>query len=233
MAKFRKKPVVVEAITFDELVDYGKVSGTSLVNDMPWSFEYAGQPITHENDDCYLIPTPEGIMKFERGDMLITGVRGEIYPCTMDIFQKNYDPADSETFRDRVRKELYFGMGCEGYADLAFAGMWVSRRLSNGDLSPTYCVMQDYAEPLTDELRSEIAESLIRLADIARGEQGDSAHNVVEIKRMREVIKKLVAERSDDDWHEWSCNSSHGTGLPCDCGGDELKATVFEMIREG
>jgi len=82
---------VIEAITFDELVEYGKSHADNPVNGMPWSFEYAGQPITHENDDCYLIPTLEGTMKFIRGDMLITGVNGEIYPCKPDIFEKTYE----------------------------------------------------------------------------------------------------------------------------------------------
>ena len=93
MAKFRKKPVIVEAITFNELVEYGKAHKANIVNGMPWSFEYYGHPITHENDDCYLIPTLEGTMKLIRGDMLITGVNGEIYPCEIDIFKKTYDPA--------------------------------------------------------------------------------------------------------------------------------------------
>jgi len=89
--KYKKLPVEIEAITFDELVEYGKIHGGNIVNDMPWSFDYAGHPITHENDNCYLIPTLEGIMKFNRGDMLITGVNGEIYPCKLDIFKKTYE----------------------------------------------------------------------------------------------------------------------------------------------
>jgi hypothetical protein len=89
--KFRKKPVVIEAITFDELVQHGIASGAPTQNGMPWSFDYQGQPITHENDDCYLIPTLEGTMRFERGDMLITGVKGEIYPCKGDIFEQTYE----------------------------------------------------------------------------------------------------------------------------------------------
>lgn len=93
MAKFVKKPVIVEAITFDELVNIGKASGAPCYNGMPWSFNYQGQPITHENDNCYLIPTLEGTMRFERGDMLITGVKGEIYPCKRDIFEQTYTPA--------------------------------------------------------------------------------------------------------------------------------------------
>jgi hypothetical protein len=89
--KYRKLPVEIEAITFEELIEYGKNDGAKIVNGMPWSFDYMGCPITHENDNCYLIPTLEGTMRFNRGDMLITGVNGEIYPCKMDIFEKTYE----------------------------------------------------------------------------------------------------------------------------------------------
>jgi hypothetical protein len=91
--QYRKKPVVITAITFDELVQHGRDSGANIVAGMPWSFTYAGQSISHENDDCYLIPTLEGVMKMGRADMLITGVKGEIYPCKADIFAATYDPA--------------------------------------------------------------------------------------------------------------------------------------------
>ncbi|HET7321163.1 MAG TPA: hypothetical protein VFI96_01630 [Longimicrobiaceae bacterium] len=95
MARYRKKPVVIEAITFDELVEHGRRVADSLVGGVPWSFSYQGHPITHENDDCYLIPTLEGTMRFERGDVLITGVKGEIYPCKADIFAATYEPAET------------------------------------------------------------------------------------------------------------------------------------------
>ncbi len=93
--KYRKKPVVIEAITFDELVEHGRKSGATCYNGMPWSFDYAGHPISNENDDCYLIPTSEGIMMMGRGDMLITGVKGEIYPCKLDIFAATYEPVET------------------------------------------------------------------------------------------------------------------------------------------
>jgi len=93
MAKYRKKPVAIEAITFDELVAHGIASGATCHGGMPWSFNYQGHAITHENDDCYLIPTLEGTMAFRRGDMLITGVKGEIYPCKADIFAATYEEA--------------------------------------------------------------------------------------------------------------------------------------------
>ncbi len=101
--KFRKRPVAIEAITFDELVEHGKASGaTSPTGGNPWSFSYAGHPITHENEDCYLIPTPKGTMKLMRGDMLITGVKGEIYPCKPDIFAATYEPVEQGNATRRV-----------------------------------------------------------------------------------------------------------------------------------
>lgn len=94
MAKFRKKPVVINAITWDEFIEHGKkeVGESGLVNGMPWSFEFNGHGVTHENDKCYLIPTLEGTHNMTPDDMLITGVKGEIYPCKIDIFEKTYEP---------------------------------------------------------------------------------------------------------------------------------------------
>ena len=82
---------MVEAITFEELVQHGRESSTDTVGRTPWSFNYAGYPITHENDRRYLIPTLEGIMGMTPDDMLITGINGEIYPCKVDIFEKTYE----------------------------------------------------------------------------------------------------------------------------------------------
>ena len=99
MARFRNKPIVVEAITFEELVEHGRSQDVGH-GGMPWAFSYGGHPITHENDDCYLIPTAEGIMKMGRNDMLITGVQGEIYPCKLDTFGATYEPVDDLSDRD-------------------------------------------------------------------------------------------------------------------------------------
>lgn len=103
--KFRKKPVVIDAITFDELVQYGRENGGNIVNGMPWSFTYKGHHISHERDDCYLIPTLEGTHNFTKEDMLITGVKGEIYPCKKDIFEATYEPAEYESENPLFRGE--------------------------------------------------------------------------------------------------------------------------------
>ena len=102
MANFRKKPVVIKAITFDELVKHGvkfiedhpETGNFGPDEKTPWSFNYDGHPITHENNECYLIPTLEGTMQMTTKDMLITGIDGEIYPCKIDIFNKTYDKVD-------------------------------------------------------------------------------------------------------------------------------------------
>ena len=89
MTKYRKKPVVVEAITFQEFVEYAKANTKAP----HWSIPYQGVNVTHENDERYLIPTLEGTHNFTPQDMLITGVSGEIYPCKIDIFEMTYDKA--------------------------------------------------------------------------------------------------------------------------------------------
>jgi len=90
--KYRKKPVVIEALTFNEFIDYGKSHCNLLEMGMPWSFTFKGYNITHENDECYLIPTIESdIQKMTSQDMLIVGVKGEIYPCKLDVFEQTYE----------------------------------------------------------------------------------------------------------------------------------------------
>lgn len=107
--QYRKKPVVITAITFAQLVAHGiaqcKAEGceSNIVDGMPWSFSYNGHPITHENNDCYIIPTLEGHMFMGRTDMLITGVKGEIYPCKGDIFQATYEVAGED---DAIEQQI-------------------------------------------------------------------------------------------------------------------------------
>ena len=89
--KFRKKPVVIEAITFEEFVEFGNKHSDNIVDGMPWSFDYKGHSVTHENDECYLVPTHQGIVEFTPNDMLITQIDGEIYPCKIEIFNATYE----------------------------------------------------------------------------------------------------------------------------------------------
>ncbi len=92
MAKFRKKPVVIEAICnggeWKPIVSWlEKLAGNGLV------FEPGTEPPITRNDDGSLnIVTLEGIMICGLGDWIIQGVKGELYPCKPDIFVATYEP---------------------------------------------------------------------------------------------------------------------------------------------
>ena len=62
-------------------------------NDMV--LKYIKKPIiveAYQTDKEVLIPTPEGVMKASPGDYIITGIKGERYPCKPDIFEATYEP---------------------------------------------------------------------------------------------------------------------------------------------
>jgi len=92
MAKYKIKTMndnsepIVEAITFDELVKHGLENGANVNNGMPWSWNYKGHPITHENDQCYLI-SPYDNNRMTPNDMLVTDDNGEIYVVEKNLFE--------------------------------------------------------------------------------------------------------------------------------------------------
>lgn len=91
MSKYYKRSSVIEAISFDELVQHGIDNGGNIVNGMPWSFTYRGHRITHENDDCYLIASPTGgSLPFKRGDMLTFCGDGSLFPMELAYFCMTY-----------------------------------------------------------------------------------------------------------------------------------------------
>lgn len=86
MARFRKKPVEIEAVLWD-----GKARTiTSLA---PFENATASPEITA--DGRLLIATLEGQMAAEVGDWVIKGVAGELYPCKSDIFEQTYEAIEN------------------------------------------------------------------------------------------------------------------------------------------
>ena len=83
--KFRKKPIVVEAERFDA----SEEQATRLaLRSIP----------LHEGRDAprrYYIKTREGHMTLAPGDWIITGVKGERYPCKPDIFEASYEQVET------------------------------------------------------------------------------------------------------------------------------------------
>jgi len=82
MAKYRNKPVIVEAYrvwtdNIDLVAEWcgGQVKGVKL-------------PI---NERCIDIQTLEGEIRVEIGDYIIKGVKGEFYPCKFEMFKMTYE----------------------------------------------------------------------------------------------------------------------------------------------
>jgi hypothetical protein len=95
-SKFRKKPVVIEAMQWD-----GTVGESTWV--IEWMLSNGGTGRLVEWTDLTWrlhIDTLEGVMRADPGDWIIRGVQGEFYPCKPDIFAATYEPHDV-TPRDR------------------------------------------------------------------------------------------------------------------------------------
>lgn len=83
MAKFRKKPVVIEAVQWHPGAHVDGV--TEQVHDAGLGTEPSG---------FGWVNTLEGPLKVRPGDWIITGVKGEKYPCKPDIFAATYEPVE-------------------------------------------------------------------------------------------------------------------------------------------
>lgn len=84
MAKYRKKPVVIEAFQMG-------------IDSLPaWANEALEKQILVHSTDGFghstlIINTLEGVMLASANDFVIQGIQGEIYPCKPDIFKKTYE----------------------------------------------------------------------------------------------------------------------------------------------
>lgn len=93
--KYRKKPVIIEAIQWN---------GNNLKEVM----EFIGSEFKYDENSNYItykflynkytkklaINTLEGTMEVAKGDYIIKGIKGEFYPCKPDIFEQTYDEVE-------------------------------------------------------------------------------------------------------------------------------------------
>ena len=82
--KFRKRPVVIEAVCYTGTVE---------------SYDACCRLATGVNLELrsgggFVVPTLEGEMLCRVGDWLIRGIRGECYPCNPGIFRATYEAAE-------------------------------------------------------------------------------------------------------------------------------------------
>nr|DAL03840.1 MAG TPA: PGDYG protein [Caudoviricetes sp.] len=85
--KYRKKPVVIEAVQFvDTEESILKLSELGLD---PVRIDYADL-----DNPILKIETLEGLMIATEVDYIIKGVQGEFYPCKPEIFKETYEKVE-------------------------------------------------------------------------------------------------------------------------------------------
>lgn len=100
MSKYRKKPVVIEAVqfhasepgdpmAFDDVPEWLQVG----FDDGTLERRY-GDAINGGDWDFIAIKTLEGEMLAAPDDFIIRGIQGELYPCKPDIFRATYEAAE-------------------------------------------------------------------------------------------------------------------------------------------
>lgn len=88
--KYRKKPVVIEAIQWDE---------TMPTLQKLRSIGMSVASYSHRMSEVWSlrITTLEGTMNVSKGDWIIKGVKGEFYPCKPDVFEATYEPVTANS----------------------------------------------------------------------------------------------------------------------------------------
>ena len=89
MPMFRKKPVLIEAVQWD-----GTYEGMKKIREkLPTLINSSTIRTAEKKVDWWAISTLEGLMTVSPLDWIITGVKGEHYPCKPNIFELTYESA--------------------------------------------------------------------------------------------------------------------------------------------
>lgn len=93
MKKYRKKPVVIEAMQF---TNNSQPDDKNMNEICKWINQGIAADARHawHNGTNIFIQTLEGQMLANCGDYIIKGVKGEFYPCKPDIFEQTYEAVE-------------------------------------------------------------------------------------------------------------------------------------------
>ena len=96
MAKYRKKPVVIEAFQMTKERRFDNSEWPNWLN-QAWNKSWQENgAVAIDPSDCthekLIIRTLEGLLRISWNDWIIKGVHGELYACKPDIFNKTYEP---------------------------------------------------------------------------------------------------------------------------------------------
>lgn len=83
--KFRKRPIIIEAILFDGS------NGNEIRETLSSIPPPEGTIVTNPLREQLIVWTLEGPLVASKGDWIIRGIKGELYPCKPDIFEATYE----------------------------------------------------------------------------------------------------------------------------------------------
>lgn len=181
--RFRKKPVVIEAVQF--------VGAGGEAKECPLWWSEAAHRGDIRADRCQpellVIKTLEGEMRASAGDWIIRGVKGELYPCKPDIFAMTYEPVEVDTAAppDEARGfDAWFATLPRGVQQERFAHSLAMREAYDAALSRA-------PEEVTDEMVVLMLNKVSPLWDCGNEKQQSGAKLT-----MRNALEKLFALKS-------------------------------------
>lgn len=109
MAKYRKKPVVVEAFQMTAVRRRDNSEWPEWLN-KAWNMNPGEGALFIDVDDelrdRLCIGTLEGVYRVDWNDWIIQGVKGELYSCKPDIFEATYELAPDDSMFCISNEEL-------------------------------------------------------------------------------------------------------------------------------
>lgn len=111
MPRFRKKPVVIEAVQFHGNKVHAGPNPPRVTSEFSEEPAWLTDALVEANENNrapvdlqpgkvsrdgagMVISTLEGVMRVERGGWIIRGIAGELYPCRDDVFQATYEAVE-------------------------------------------------------------------------------------------------------------------------------------------
>ena len=129
MAKYRKKPVVIEAEQYIPGITTPFLKEANMIpidSDTDWECKSCGEK-AHYHMNC---PTLEGWHIVCPYDYIIKGVKGEFYPCKPDIFEQTYEKADSKNLNQlKLSWVDDFSLFTIGFASAAVVNAFMRKQI--------------------------------------------------------------------------------------------------------
>ena len=240
--KFRKKPVVIEAMRLEGSTAqihtvFKWVERNTLGSFEPLAVIEGREPYPESGvsidprDGRLIISTLEGLHWANPGDWIIRGVAGEFYPCRDDIFRQTYELVDSDDRLNQIKEENTMTRNTEDDLNTLLDG------LTQGDRVKATWAFDNYTTtvegPVTTNVSGVWCDLRIRLEDRYINPYLVS----LEVIRDEEVTvarddEKVTATRDDERvLHELLDSLENGDVVTSEWGNENGKMTLTGTVR--